>query len=359
MNIPVSYAKSARSVQLHYWSGETSGLREVDSLGSIVRVRAGPWRARDMLKRTAPFFVYALTVGDRIYFGSATQDRAIGDRLGKPDVEQIDQIYIIHSKLPAFDRAVAGQVEGRLIELALEAGVPILNKTVPFGRNGMVPSPGFEELMIDVRMMLAAAGCSHLDKQDGKARRSRPWPANHAINNVHFIEPEDWAIPAGARPVRLVFRDLQAEGYICAPRRIRVAPGADWCLTSKSGLSLDNRRRRQDIQASGDIELAADDCNRARLRVGLDCTPAIAAKLISGEHIHSDVWQPALIPPDSSPPVDQRPTSDAGRSILERSQNRNTPRTVGLAVSADRDCDVQEATKNAIASSAFRDLHRS
>lgn len=83
------------------------------------------------------------------------------------------------------------------------------------------------------------------------------------------------------------------------PRRIQVAPGADWVLTSKSGLSADNRKRREDIEAAEKIERTGDS-NRARLCIGLECTPAIAAKLLSGEHIDSDVWQPVVGSPVSN-----------------------------------------------------------
>jgi hypothetical protein len=291
MNTAVTYARAGRTVQVHYCNGEISGLREIESLGSIVQVRAGPWRERDTLKKTAPFFAYALDVGPKVYFGSATHDRAIGDRFDE-ERTQVEQVYIIYSRVPCFDRAMADQVEGHLVEFAIETGVPVLNKCLPFGRDGLTPNPGFEELMIDVRLMLAAAGFTCFDRLDGKTKRSKLSPVNTRINNVRYIEPEDWAVPRDAEPVRLVHRGLQAQGFMVGPRRIRVAPGADWCLTSKSGLSDDNRQRRQVLQEEGKIEAIQGDANRARLRVGLDCTPAIAAKLLSGEHIDSEVWQP-------------------------------------------------------------------
>jgi hypothetical protein len=245
MSTPISYSKGGRTVQVNYCKGEISGLREFESLGCIVQVRAGPWAERDILRKTAEFFTYAIDVGAKIYIGGGTYDRTIGDRLNDKERAHVEQVYIIHSRDPRFDRFVAAQVERRLIDTALELGVPLINKCLPFGPNGLNPSAAFEDLMIDVRFMVAAAGFTRFDRQKVEAKRSKLSPANTIIGDVRYIEPEDWVVPEGAKPVRLVRRDLQAEGYLIGDRRLYVAPGADWCSNTKSGLSRDNRRRRE------------------------------------------------------------------------------------------------------------------
>lgn len=292
MTINNCYSKRSRAVQVNYCKGETTGLREVASLGAIALVRAGPWSERDVLKKTAPFYAYALATTAKAYFGSGTCDRALGDRLTNEERAQIEQVHIIHSPMPCFDRSLADKVEHRLLADALETGMPVFNKCLPFGRDGLRSEPGFEELMIDVRLMLAAAGFTLFDQHDGKAKRSRLAPANTIIDAVRYIDPDDWVAPEGGMAVRIAYRDLRAEGYRLGKRRILVAPGADWYHASKSSLSEDNRRRRQDIETAGKLDPNPDRPDRARLRIGLDCTAAIAAKLLTGEHIDSDVWQP-------------------------------------------------------------------
>jgi hypothetical protein len=76
-----------------------------------------------------------------------------------------------------------------------------------------------------------------------------------------------------------------------------VLPGADYCYETKSGLSTDNKSRREAIEQLDIFEELPGITGRARLRVGLDCKSApIAAKIISGEHVDNDAWQKAPCP---------------------------------------------------------------
>ena len=85
-------------------------------------------------------------------------------------------------------------------------------------------------------------------------------------------------------------------------------PGADYCYETKSGLSVDNKSRRDAIEELDEqlalLQEVPGVTGRARLRVGLDCkTAPIAAKIISGEHVDNDAWEEAPRPA----PSDGRP----------------------------------------------------
>jgi hypothetical protein len=120
------------------------------------------------------------------------------------------------------------------------------------------------------------------------------------LHDVHIIEPEDVSIPADAVIERLFHRTLQAEGYKVGNGRFVVLPGADYCHETKSGLSDDNRARREAIEELNEQEDLLQELpgvtDRCRLRVGLDCKSApIAAKIVTGEHLDNRAW--AAAPP--------------------------------------------------------------
>jgi hypothetical protein len=71
-----------------------------------------------------------------------------------------------------------------------------------------------------------------------------------------------------------------------------VLPGADYSYVTKSGLSEDNRSRREAIEAMSILEPQPGTSDRGRLTVGLDCkSQPIASKILSGEQIGTSAWQ--------------------------------------------------------------------
>jgi hypothetical protein len=114
---------------------------------------------------------------------------------------------------------------------------------------------------------------------------------NGKLHDVRILQPEAMPIPANVVRMRLVCRNLQAVGFAVGDRFF-VVPGADYSYECKSGLSKDNRRRREAIEKMDILQPLPDVTDHARLRVGLDCkSPAIAAKVLSGEHIGTAAWQ--------------------------------------------------------------------
>lgn len=115
--------------------------------------------------------------------------------------------------------------------------------------------------------------------------------ATSNLRDVQVLDPETMTVPANARRMRLNWRGLQAEGYTI-DGRFHLLPYADYCYEAKSGLSDDNHDRRRAIEGMDILEPIPGVPGRARLLVGLDCkSPAIAGKILSGEHIGNKVWQ--------------------------------------------------------------------
>jgi hypothetical protein len=282
--------------------GSVSGLRNFDSCGSILQVRAAPFADLDRLMITPSRLTHVTYVIDapRIYTGQGKGTRKIGDRLDPEELEQA-QVYIIHSLDPRYDKLAVSYVEDRLIDTADELGVPLANRTQPFGRDGLCICPNLEQLVVHAEFLLAVAGFQRFEE----VRLTNPGrPARLAatadLHDVRIIEPEDVSIPADAVIMRLVHRSLQAEGYEIGERFV-VLPGADYCYETKSGLSDDNRARREAIERLNKQEDLLQELpgvtDHCQLRVGLDCkTAPIAAKIVTGEHLDNRAWAAAPLP---------------------------------------------------------------
>jgi hypothetical protein len=274
------------------FDGSISGLREIDSFGSILAVRAAPFSALERMKATinGGFITYVIDA-PQIYTGHGRDTRNIGDRIGEV-AKQTSQVYVIYSRDTRFDKIAASYVEARVIDIAAELGIPLKNCVRPFGRGGLTISAEHEQLVHHAQFLLSVAGFRRFEE----ARRSQPdrplrVTTTADLHDVRMLEPETIAIPAEAVAMRLIRHDLHATGFTIGDRFL-VQPGADFSYVTKSGLSEENRSRRDAIQAAGVLEPLPGITDRARLTVGLDCkSPAIAAKILSGEHIGTSAWQ--------------------------------------------------------------------
>jgi hypothetical protein len=267
-------------------------LREIVSLGSILQVRAAPFPDLDKMKATinGGFITYVIDAS-QIYTGHGRGNRNVGNRISQEVRQSSSQVYLISSLDPRFDKHTASYVEARLIDIADRLGIPLANMVRPYGRDGLALSPDLEQLVQHAQILLSVAGFRRFEeaRQTPSDRPFRVAPTG-GLHDLRVLEPEE-AIPSDAALKRLSHRDMQAEGYMVG-KRFRVLPGADYCYKSKSGLSTDNLMRRNAIQAMDVLEPLPGVADRARLRVGLDCkSPAIAAKILSGEHIGTRAWQ--------------------------------------------------------------------
>jgi hypothetical protein len=293
---PLNDSVTARITLL---DGSITGLREIDSYGSILQVRAAPFAQLDKLKANVigGYIVYVIDAPQVIYTGHGRDSRNIGDRIDET-ARQTSQVYVIFSGDPRFDKPTASYVEARVIDIAACLAIPLANGIRPFGLDGLNLSADLEQLVADALVLLAVAGFRRFEEsQQTECGRPVRVAATGDLDDVLVIEPEAAkTISAGAVLQRLVCRDLQAAG--CAiDDRFLVLPDADYSYETKSGLSEHNRQRRQAIEEMGILEPLPDATDRARLRVGLNCkSAAIAAKVISGEHLGTRAWQAISCP---------------------------------------------------------------
>jgi hypothetical protein len=273
--------------------GSISGRREVDSFGSILRVRASSFDELDKLKAdlNGGYMVYVID-GAKIYTGHGQGSRTIGERLEKA-VRHASQVYIIFSADPRFDKVTASYVEARLINIAAHMAIPLANSVRPFGHDGLHLSADLEQLVADTLFLLTVAGFRRFDEsQLTEADRPVRVPATGDLDDLLVIDPEvAKTISAGAIFQRLVCRDVQAMGCAIAGRFL-ILPDADYVFESKSGLSPHNLQRRMAIETMNILRALPGVTDRAKLTVGLDCkSRAIAAKILTGEHVGTDAWQ--------------------------------------------------------------------
>jgi hypothetical protein len=278
--------------------GSITRRREVDSFGSILRVRASSFAELDKLKANlnAGYIVYVID-GPKIYTGHGHGSRNIGDRIEQA-VRHASQVYIVFSADPRFDKVTASYVEARLINIAAYLAIPQVNGLRPFGLDGLHLSADLEQLVADTLFLLAVAGFRRFeDSRLTEADRPVRVAATGDLDDVLVVEPEAAkTVSAGAVLQRLVCRNLKAVG--CAiDDRFLILPGADYAFESKSGLSLHNLQRRQVIETMKILRTLPGVTDRAQLSVGLDCkSRAIAAKILTGEHLGTRAWQAAPDP---------------------------------------------------------------
>ena len=284
-----SFLPVARTVRI---AGSASGLRNIDSLGSILRVSAGPFAEMDRMKADIRSAYIAYVVDTpRIYPGYGRKNRNIGELI-KDQLQPDSQVYIIDASDPRFAKHEAAYIEAGLIETSIKLRVPLANRKRPFGRDGHAISPDHEQLVAHARLLLSVAGFGRFDEvQQAQSDLSKRIPSAGNLHGVQILDPETMTIPADATRMRLIRRDIHAEGF-SVDDRFHLLPGADYVYADKGWMSEDNRQRRRAIESMEILEPLAGVAGRARLLVGLDCKgAAMAGTILSGEHIGNKVWQ--------------------------------------------------------------------
>jgi hypothetical protein len=293
---PLNPALVARMVLL---DNSVSGLRNVDSLGSILTVSAGPFSALDRVKAAvrSPYIAYVIDT-PLVYAGYGRASRNIGEQVAE-QLQPTSQVYIIHANDARFAKFEAAYIEARIVEIGAALGMPLANRVRPFGRDGLAASPDHEQLVAQARILLSVAGFKRFEEaQQSRCNPSARTPVTGNLHDVQVLDPEAMTIPADIIRMQLICRDIQAQGF-ARDERFHVLPGADYVYGDRSGLSEDNRQRRRAIETMDILEPIPGNCGRARLLVGLDCkSPAMAGKILSGEHIGNKAWQ--RVQPDLS-----------------------------------------------------------
>lgn len=284
------------------FDGSMSGLRQVDSLGSILQVRAGPLSEIKRIKAIRPPFgsISYLIDGQRLYIGRGQEDRKIGDRI-RHEARPSDQVYLIFSSDTRFNMRVAADLEAQFVEHADRLSIPLANQKKPYGPDGIEPCADLEQLVQQAHFLLSVAGLRRFEEaEQNKPRRPVRVAASSDLHDVKIVERDAVVIPADAVRKKLMCRGLHAEG-VAIDGRFLVLPDADFAHVAKSGLSPKNVGRRDAIAKLGILKPLPDATDRARLDVGLDCkSAALAAKIVSGEHIGTEAWQVHSGPKDPS-----------------------------------------------------------
>jgi len=209
-----SQSESTLVTQSVFVGDPVSGLRNIESFGSILQVCAAPFSDLNRLMTTVSRQAYVAYLIDaaKIYTGHGNGNRNIGERL-KPEELKQAQVFIIYSLDPRYDKRVAAYVEARLIDVAYELGVPLANSNRPFGRNGLRICPNQEQLVSHAKFLLKVAGFRRFGDANTTDRPTRL----AATADLH-----DVSIPADAVIERLVHRSLQAEGYRIGKPRLGI-----------------------------------------------------------------------------------------------------------------------------------------
>ena len=300
-----------RTAQITLHDGRPDGLRTVSTLASILQVAAAPWADRQRLMASTgylgPYRVYILDSG-RIYVGHGDDHRVMGSHLPKQEREGTRQVFVIGSQDSRFEKELANRLESRLIETAVRLGVPLANDNVPLGfSNGCRAPSDLDEAVDQACLLLATAGFHRFREPQQTSTVPQLWPVNTIIDAVRVIPPGELVVPAGATSLTLSHRDLRVEAYQVGPR-LWVMPGSDYGSVCKSGLSDDNRNRRQQIESTDILEPCPDRPGQMRLRHGLDFKhPAVAATVVSGEHLKKKAWQPKPVGEATQPAADCDP----------------------------------------------------
>lgn len=269
--------------------GSMDGLRQIDSFGSILGVRAAPFSDLDRLKAfTHSGYLAYIIDAPRLYTGHGQADRKIGDRLGKAAGES--HVYLFYSRDERFNKLTAAYLEARLIDIAHGLGIALANGTRPFGPFPII-SDDLEQLVQHAQILLQVAGFQRFEKaRRAPASKRRRVSATADLHDVHVVEPDQTEIPADAVRKELVRGDLRAEGYQIG-KRFLVMPGSNFAPLGKNWLSPENKRRREAIAAMDLFEPGLGVSGLRRLTAALDCkTMPIATKILTGEHT-GPTWQ--------------------------------------------------------------------
>jgi hypothetical protein len=111
----ISHPKCSLVTQSVFVDEPVSGLRNIDSFGSILQVCAAPFSDLNRMMTTVSHQAYVTYLIDaaKVYTGHGNGNRNIGERLRPEEVKQA-QVYVIYSLDPRYDKRVASYVEARL-----------------------------------------------------------------------------------------------------------------------------------------------------------------------------------------------------------------------------------------------------
>lgn len=283
------------TVRVELLDSTALGVRRTRSALSNIRVAAGPFEALDRTLAAAgrpEHMTYILSASALSYIGRGGSDRRIGDRLAKDDLGRIEQVFLVYTADPSFAHHFAKILEHQLWGLGEQNGVPLANKVAPNGVTAdELKDPEARHLLRDARLLLNSAGCGIFEHRHTPTRQ----PVTSGALGIRVLEQNE--LPD--IPDCLLFlnhKGLRARGFGHGSEFV-VLPESEFLLEDQAGLDKNNRRRRKLVRDSGHYRRAGD---HGRLPRPLLCKSlAIAAKIVTGQHITGHLWRPS--PPAASP----------------------------------------------------------
>lgn len=277
--------------------GSAGGMRLVKSSGSRLSVIVTPFAELARLKeRLSPWDYVVYVIDDpspnsdqKTYIGHGDGERKFGDRFSTISATTI--IYVIVATDDTFNKVTAPYVEARLIGIATDLNIPLVNTGRPFGR-GLGIIDDLEQLVGHAETLLSVAGFSRIEmaRRNPPALRLRLSVTADRDEMVAMTEDEQIAIPQNGVAHRLDHRDLHVIGYTWN-KRFYVMPGSDYARRTRNDLSYDHQQRRGLLEAEKWVAPATDAPDKLKLQVGFHCrSGTFAARIISGENIDEKSW---------------------------------------------------------------------
>jgi hypothetical protein len=264
-----------------------------------------PQVSRIALDRPVGVAAYILACHNRAYVGETKNGFSrVTHHLDDPEKTFAREAFVVAGYPdPWLDKLPALYLQRRLWEIAKSANAVTVTNTrdpqipaVPEEKRGEL-----ERIVVDARLLLFDAGCRVLDSSFDSQNLVQP--AADVDNDP--IGPDDanpmqidvHADPAIGGELELNYTGIYARGYPHADGGFVVMPGSEVrnvVNLSAHKIITDRRNELKDKQALFAIPGVAD---RLRLLAAVWFpSAAIAAKVVTGAHIGSRVWQPVRHP---------------------------------------------------------------
>jgi hypothetical protein len=287
--------------------GGITGLRRIHNGASRVAVWACPMPlvARIALDRAIGVAAYILASHDTVYIGETKNGFSrVTHHLVDPSKAFAREVYVVAGyPEPWLDKLPALYLQHRLWEIAQSAGflnianarTPVI-PVVPEDKRGEL-----ERYVEDARTLLFEAGCRALDS-NFDSQRQVPQAGDIDEDPIGPEDTDPMQIDVAVNPpigagLELNYTGIYARGYPYADGGFVVMPGSEVRKTvnaSAHKIIIDRRNELKDRKALVAIH---GDPDRLRLVAAVWFpSAAIAAKVVTGAHIGSRIWQPVRHP---------------------------------------------------------------
>lgn len=275
---------------------EYNAIRHVTSSASPVSVFAGPSsKVKELVEfgsldgRPLAYLHCSTTIRSGYIGHSGNGERRLGEQVkARP---HFDELFVVCFKDPSIGITPARYAEARFIQLADEAGAKLENVDRP-AIPEMTESEraDHERLLHEMFIPLRDAGCRILEKRLAPATTKK---GKSELADAHVVFGPI-KIPLNAQTFELNARAGMWARGVAANDRFYVMPGSEYWLAATKSLDRSYVIRRNEIEKQQVLAPITGLKDRKRLLGWLDCgSDAIAAKVLTGWRINSNVWRNA------------------------------------------------------------------